>query len=99
MMYIPAISGLSSYTMMKPTMITSFNGMIFYQHIREIARFVTEHSGKNLGSDSRTVSEFFKLKVTFKVAILKSDLHQYLNLTCCCVVYIPVMLYSKASVE
>ena len=43
MMYIPAISGLSSYTMMKPTMITSFNGMLFYQHNREIVRVVTEH--------------------------------------------------------
>ena len=55
--------------------------------------------GAGLGSDSRTVIEYFKLKVTFKVAILKSGLHQHLNLTYCCVVYIAVMLCLKAGVE
>ena len=51
------------------------------------------------GSDSRTVSEYFNLKVTFKVAILKSGLHQHLLLIYCCAVYIGVMLSLKPGVE
>ena len=51
------------------------------------------------GADTRTISEHFKLKVTFKVAILKSGQHQQLNLTYYCVVCITVMLCLKAGVE
>ena len=53
----------------------------------------------NQGSDSLTVSEYFNLKVTFKVAILKSGLHQHLLLIYCCAVYIGVMLSLKPGVE
>ena len=50
-------------------------------------------------SDSRTVSEYFTLKVTSKVAILKSGLHQHLLLIYCCAVYIRIMLSLKPGVE
>ena len=45
------------------------------------------------------VSDYFKIKVTFKLAIFKSGVHQLLNLTYYCVVYIAVMLCLKAGVE
>ena len=51
------------------------------------------------GSYSRTVSEYFKLKVTFKDVILKCGLHQHLNLTYCWVVYIAVLLSLMTGVE
>ena len=49
--------------------------------------------------DSGMNSEYFKIKVTFKVAILNSIIHQHLNLTYCYVVYIAVMLSLMAGVE
>ena len=57
------------------------------------------HRTTSQGSDSHTVSEYFNLKVTFKVAILKSGLHQHLLLIYCCAVYIGVMLSLKPGVE
>ena len=56
-------------------------------------------SSEDQGADSRTISDYFKIKVTFKVAILKSGVHQHLNLIYCCLVYIAVMLCLKPGVE
>ena len=60
---------------------------------------VSDSVGLVLGPDSHTVSDYFKIKVIFKIAILKSGLHQHLNLTYYCVVYIAVILRLKADVE
>ena len=74
-------------------------GMLVSLSVASGPKHITSSIYSALGSDSRTVSEYFKLKVTFKVAILKSGLHQHLNLTHCFVVYIALMLCLKTGVE
>ena len=63
----------------------------------ERKRFASRHHHQ--GPDSRTISNYFKIKVTIKVAILKSGVHQHLNIIYHCVVYIAVMLCLKPGVE
>ena len=48
-----------------------------------------------MGPDSGTICKYFKIKVDFRVSILKSSLHQPLNLTYCYLVYIALRIDIK----